>query len=94
MKIEFDPVKSAKNAEERGLPFDLTESLEWDAAHTIEDRRRDYGERRQLAFVPLRGRLHVVCYCLRGDARRIISFRKANKREEQFYAQEKAALDR
>jgi len=32
------------------------------------------------------GRLYAVCYCVRGDARRIISFRKANKREEQAYA--------
>ncbi len=31
---------------------------------------------------PLDARLHVVCYSLRGEARRIISFRKANNREE------------
>ena len=56
--------------------------------------RRDYGEKRLLAFASMRGRLHVVCYCIRGDARRIISFRRANGREEKFYAEEKTAPDR
>jgi uncharacterized DUF497 family protein len=42
----------------------------------------------------MQGRLHVVCFCIRGGAFRIISLRKANKREEKFYAEEKASLDR
>lgn len=50
-----------------------------------------YGEERLIAFVPLRGRLYAVCYVLRGQVRRIISFRKANKREERLYA--KATAD-
>jgi hypothetical protein len=60
--------------------------LEWDAARIRPDDRRDYGEHRHFALVPMSGRLYAVCYCVRGDARRIISFRKANKREEQAYA--------
>jgi len=50
-----------------------------------------YGEERLVAFAPLRGRLYPVCYVLRGQVRRIISFRKANKREERLYA--KATAD-
>lgn len=98
MEIEFDPKKSAWNAEARGLPFELAaEAFEWDAAHIIADERRDYGEAPFLAFAPLRGRLHVVCYCLRADKRRVISLRKANKREERAYekaTEGAAALDR
>jgi len=93
VEIEFDPKKSALNAERRGLPFELTAALDWAAAHMIEDRRRDYGETRYLASAPMQGRLHVVCYCVRGDAFRIIPFRRVNRREEKFYAEEKAALD-
>ena len=53
MEIEFDPKKSARNAEARGLPFELAaEAFEWDAAHIIADDRRDYGEERFLAFAP------------------------------------------
>ncbi|MGB7975502.1 MAG: BrnT family toxin [Roseiarcus sp.] len=86
MKIEFDPAKSARNAKERGLPFELTADLDWRAARVWLDQRRDYGEERYLALVPMTGRLYAVCYCVRSDARRIISFRKANAREEQLYA--------
>ena len=83
MKIEFDPVKSAKNAEERGLPSDLAAELDWSAAQTIETRF--------VAVAPLHGRLHVVVYCIRGDKRRIMSFRKANEIEEKAYEKANAA---
>jgi len=43
MKIEFDPEKNAKNARERGLPFELAAELEWHKAHAFVDDRRDYG---------------------------------------------------
>ena len=62
MEIEFDPAKSALNAKERDLPFDLAAELDWSAAQTIEIR--------YVVVAPLRGRLHVVVYCSRGDKRR------------------------
>jgi len=68
------------------LPFELTAELEWGAARVRPDERRDDGENRFVALVPMSGRLYAVCYCIRGDARRIISFRRANKREERAYA--------
>jgi uncharacterized protein len=55
------------------------------------DDRFDYGEERRVALVPMKRRLYVVCYVLRGQVRRIISFRKANRREGQIYA--KATTD-
>jgi uncharacterized DUF497 family protein len=92
MEIEYDPAKSAKNARDRGLPFDLVAELEWGRAFAFEDDRFEYGEERMIAFVPMHGRLYVVCYQMRGRIRRIISFRKANRREERIYAQ--ATADR
>jgi uncharacterized protein len=83
VEIEFDPVKSAKNAEERGLPFELTAELDWSAAQTIETR--------YAVVAPLHGRLHVVVYCIRGDKRRIMSFRKASEIEEEIYEKANAA---
>ena len=83
MELVWDPDKSAKNAEERSLPFDLTIELDWSAAQTIETR--------YAAVAPLHGRLHVVVYTLRDDKRRIISFRKANEIEEQAYEKANAA---
>jgi len=87
MEIEFDPVKSAKNAKERGLPFDLAAEIEWRKAVVSIDDRFMYGEERRIAFAPMQGRLYAVCYVQRGQVRRIVSFRKANKREERLYAQ-------
>lgn len=87
MKIEYDPDKNDKNLEERGLPFDKVFDLEWELAVTFPDDRKDYGERRMIAFVPLRSRLYVVCYIVKKDIRRIISFRKANDREVKKYGE-------
>ncbi len=44
MKVEFDRRKSDRNAEARGLPFDLVVGLDWAAAQITPDVRRDYGE--------------------------------------------------
>jgi uncharacterized DUF497 family protein len=65
--------------------------LEWQKAGVSVDDRFDYGEERLIALAPMRGRLYVVGYQLRGQTRRIISFRKANKQEERAYA--KATID-
>ncbi len=84
-ELAWDLDKSAKNARERDLPFDLTAELDWSAAQIIETR--------YAAVAPLHGRLHVVVYCIRGDKRWIISFRKANEIEEKAYEKANAARD-
>ncbi|WP_428542243.1 BrnT family toxin [Rhodopila sp.] len=92
MEIEFDPDKSAKNDKQCGLPFERAAELEWDSALAVADDRHYYGGQRIVALAPMQGRLYVVCYVMRGQVRRIISFRKANKREERAY--EQAITDR
>ena len=89
MEVEFDPEKSARNEAERGLPFERAADLDWSRALVAVDDRRDYGETRYVALVPLDGRLHFVCYVGTADpdTRRIISFRKANQKEERHYEQ-------
>ena len=51
----------------------------------IEDTRRDYGERRIMCFGLLHGRMVVVGYVQRGNARHVFSMRKANEREQERY---------
>jgi hypothetical protein len=48
--VTFDPEKNAKNIAERGLSFERTAELDWDAALIAEDTRRDYGETRLLVM--------------------------------------------
>lgn len=90
VKIDFDPVKSAKNALERGLPFVRVAEFDWDTAAYWEDDRKAYPERRFVALGLLAGRLHVLCFIPIEDGVRIISFRKANEREVRRYERETA----
>lgn len=80
--MSFDPAKSESNARTRGLPFSrVGESFDWSTALVAEDRRKDYGERRFQAIGYLEGRLHVVVFVPVADGLRVISLRRANKRE-------------
>jgi len=91
MKIEFDPAKSQKNARERGLPFDTVKDFDWETAEYSEDVRFSYPERRMVAIGLIGARLHFLCFTRLGEVVRVISFRKANKKEIREYEQKKAA---
>ncbi len=85
MQFEWDPNKRLANLGKHGLDFADVAWIDWDTAH-ITPRFRS-GEVRLVALGYLGGRLHSVVYVFRGANRRIISFRKANRREERIYAQ-------
>lgn len=87
MKIRFDPAKDAANRAKHGVSLTLATDLEWDSAVTWPDLRRVYGEPRQCGLGYIGDRLFAVVFVDRNDARRIISLRKANQREEKIYAQ-------
>ena len=53
--------------------------------------RTDYGERRFVILCPLVGRLIHVTYTMRDTNRRIISARKANRREHRIYERNRDA---
>ena len=91
MKIEYDPAKSAKNARERGLPFELVEQFDWVTAEFSEDVRFSYPERRMVAVGFIGARLHFICFAQLDDVIRVISFRKASRKEIREYAEKKAA---
>ena len=85
MSIEFDTEKSRRNLEIRGFDFSLAEDFEWDSAIIREDRRKNYGEKRFLALGFIGLRLFHITYTVRKGRYRIISLRKANKREAKLY---------
>ncbi len=85
VNVEFDPVKNERNIRERGLSFERVVDFDFVTAAFAMDSRRDYGEVRHIAAGYLDGRLHVLCFALKHDALRVISFRKANKREANRY---------
>ncbi len=89
LTFEFDLSKSKKNAQERALPFEMVEFFEFDTAVLVEDARKDYKETRMLAYGYIAERLHVLCFKpVTKHHIRIISLRKANRRELKKYEEE------
>lgn len=87
MKVTFDPAKDAANHDKHGVSLAQAAKLEWDTTLTWPDLRRDYGELRQCGIGYIGLRLYAVAFVDRAEGRRIISLRKANRREVNRYAQ-------
>ena len=87
MRIEFDPAKDATNRAKHGVSLALAGELDWKAALVWVDDRFEYGELRVIALAPKTEILYYVAFVERGDVRRIISLRRANRREVKHYVQ-------
>ena len=85
MEISFDPAKNALNIELRGLSFERVADFEFETALFLQDVRRDYGEVRMRALGWLDKRVHALVFVETKLGIRVISFRKANKREVNIY---------
>jgi uncharacterized DUF497 family protein len=89
----FDPVKDVSNQAKHGVSLALAEILFIGPYVSVSDDRFDYGEVREIAFGVIHGRLFVCVYVDRTaerdrtTERRVISLRKANKREVMRYGQ-------
>ncbi len=87
MKFEWDKAKELKNIEKHGFSFKMVRyffesDIVWDV-----DNRKNYGEIRYTALAMY----HDICFnfvfTIRDEYYRIISLRKANKREQRRYYQ-------
>lgn len=85
MKIEFDPEKNATNIKERNINFEIVNDFELNTAKIWLDNRKDYGEERYIALGYIKKRLYSLVFTVRGTNLRVISLRKANKREVKYY---------
>ena len=83
--MDKDHDKEDRNLAKRGLSLDLAEYLDWATALIWEDTRKDYGERRYCVLGFIEDRLHSVVFTPREGKPRVISLRKANKREVKIY---------
>jgi uncharacterized DUF497 family protein len=86
MRITFDPAKREATLRDRGLDFEQAVEVFTGATIDIPDLRRDYGENRIISVGYLRGRMMVVGWTPRGEARHVFSMRRANDREKARYA--------
>ena len=88
MQFGWDANKSAANQAKHDIAFAEVADFRWDTAQIFADERRDYGEERQFARGMIGERLFVIVFVLRGDTTRLISLRKANRREQALYVTE------
>lgn len=87
VRITFDPAKSERNVRLRGLSFERAADFAFGSAVFAVDDRKEYTETRIVAVGLLGDRVHVLCFTETVDGIRVISFRKANAREVNRYAQ-------
>ena len=85
VKISYDAAKNDRNVRERGLSFERVVEFEFATANICEDVRKIYPERRFVAVGWLDARLHVLCFSPSHGGIRVISFRKASRREQSDY---------
>jgi uncharacterized DUF497 family protein len=85
MEIEYDPAGNDWNIRERGFSFDRVGEFDFATAKIVQDTRKDYGETRFQALGLVSGRVHVVVFTETAVGVRVISFRKANRREVSEY---------
>ena len=88
MQYDWDENKREANLIKHGIDFDSVCDFEWATAFTEADERDQYGERRFVSFGYIRIRLHVLVFTYRKNSTRVISLRKANKREMAYYEKE------
>lgn len=83
MRYDWDEAKRLSNIEKHGVDFVAAEDFAWDEALVTASRASD--EPRLVALAPIGHRLHVLVFSIETRIVRIISLRKANKREVAFY---------
>jgi uncharacterized DUF497 family protein len=87
--FEWDPAKAAANLKKHRISFEEARSVFFDefAIQYFDEAHSTNEERFLMLGMSSRGKLLIVCHCEReqGEIIRIISARKATKRESSFY---------
>ena len=86
MIYEWDDAKNRTNFAKHGLDFPDAEQVLTGPCVTFVDDRFDYGEERLISLGLLAGRVVLIAHAPRGNgSTRVISMRKANRREQKIY---------
>jgi uncharacterized protein len=81
VEFEWDEAKHRRNLAERGLGFDYASQVLEGGRIEWADQRKEYGEIRTCALGQVGTDILLVVYTMRGETRRIISARPANRKE-------------
>ena len=80
-------MKDAGNLAKHGISLGVAYELDWNVALLWVDDRFEYDELRMIALAPRASTLYYVSFVDRGEVRRIISLRRATRREVKYYAE-------
>lgn len=83
MEFEFDAKKSHSNRVKHGIDFHRAQLL-WEGP-SVEFAARQQYENRFAIIGPLDGKMYICIFTLRSDRIRIISCRRAHKKEVTLY---------
>ena len=85
MRFEWDEEKRRSNLKRHGFDFIDIGRVFAGEVLTVLDGRYDYGETRFFSLGLLAGKVVAIAHTETDEISRIISFRKASKREEEIY---------
>jgi uncharacterized DUF497 family protein len=89
MTFEWDNEKSLSNQAKHGIDFDTARAL-WNDGNRVEVQSSYPLESRSILIGKLDKKLWTAIFTRRGNALRIISVRRARKREANLYGQKKS----
>ena len=84
MKFEWDNKKNETNRDKHGIDFETARKL-WMDQFRVDILAPYPNEDRRILLGRLKGKVWAAIYTLRGDSVRIISVRRARKREVELY---------
>lgn len=84
LRFEYDIKKSSANAQKHGVDFEAAKEL-WDDEWLVFAPLPYKAEKRFAATGQFRGKCWTAIFTYRGSSIRLISFRRAHKKEENLY---------
>lgn len=86
MDFEWDEHKNKKNKQKHDIDFEEASKIFEDINRVVyPDQRKDYGEKRLIAIGVVFDLIYNVVFTIRNGIIRLISARRANKKERLFY---------
>ncbi|MEM6635990.1 MAG: BrnT family toxin [Pseudomonadota bacterium] len=85
MRYEWNGKKRLLNLAHHRVDFEAINYFDWETADVVRDQRRDYGEERFVGTGVIENRVHIAVFTIRAGRVRLISLRKANRREVLAY---------
>jgi len=82
--FEYDPKKSQLNEKRHGIDLGWAREL-WDENHIIIPAKNVSGENRHLILAKIGNRCYAAIFTNRGEAIRLISCHRADRRLERIY---------